>query len=264
MSAEPVASATSTPRRSDVDRPVALVTGGATGIGRASCARLLEDGFRLAVFDLEVAAAGQAAGPNGLGLAADVADPDAVERAVKTVVAEFGRIDVLFNNAGITGSPAATRCHETPIQEWDRVLGVNLRGPFLVSRAVLPLMLDQGAGHIINLVSIAGMVATRGRCAYTASKGGALMFTKSLAADYAGDGIRANAICPGWVYTPMTAWRLDDPTLGARAVAGVPLGRVAQPEEIAEAVSVLASDRLMFMTGSALVIDGGMTSTMML
>ena len=264
MSAEPVASATSTARRTDVDPPVALVTGGASGIGRASCARLLDDGFRLAVLDLEGAAAGQAAGPDGLGLAADVADADAVERAVKTVLAEFGRIDVLFNNAGITGSPAATRCHETPIQEWDRVLGVNLRGPFLVSRAVLPVMLDQGAGHIINLVSIAGMVATRGRCAYTASKGGALMFTKSLAADYAGDGIRANAICPGWVHTPMTAWRLDDPTLGARAVAGVPLGRVARPEEIAEAVSVLASDRLTFMTGSALVIDGGMTSTMML
>jgi NAD(P)-dependent dehydrogenase (short-subunit alcohol dehydrogenase family) len=246
------------------ERRVALVTGGGSGIGRASCARLLQDGFRLAVLDLDGAAAAEAAGPDGLGLAADVADATSVERAVKTAVAEFGRIDVLFNNAGITGSPAATRCHETPIEEWDRVLGVNLRGPFLVTHAVLPVMLDRGGGQVINLVSIAGIVATRGRCAYTASKGGALMFTKSLAADYAADGIRANAICPGWVHTPMTAWRLEDPELGPRAVAGIPMGRVARPEEIAELVSVLAGDRLAYVTGSAFVIDGGMTSTIML
>ena len=130
-------------------------------------------------------------------------------------MAEFGRIDLLFNNAGITGTQAAARCHETPIGEWDRVLGVNLRGPFLMTRAALPVLLDQGGGHVINLVSIAGMVATRGRCAYTASKGGALMFTKSIAADYAADGIRCNAVCPGWVHTPMTAWRLDAPSWAA-------------------------------------------------
>ena len=147
------------PDRTGTDRPVAVVTGGASGIGRASCARLLGDGFRLAVLDLDGAEAARVAGPDGLGLAADVADAGSVEQAVRAVVAELGRVDVLFNNAGITGGPAATRCHETPIEEWDRVLGVNLRGPFLVSHAVLPVMLEQGAGNIINLVSIAGMVA---------------------------------------------------------------------------------------------------------
>ena len=144
------------------------------------------------------------------------------------------------------------------------VVGVNLRGPFLMTRAVLPVLLDQGGGHVINLVSIAGMVATRGRCAYTASKGGALMFTKSVAADYAADGVRCNAVCPGWVHTPMTAWRLDDPELGPRAKAPIPIGRVAQPTEIAEAVAMLASEKLAYVTGLALVIDGGMTSTIMI
>ncbi|MGQ0577232.1 MAG: SDR family NAD(P)-dependent oxidoreductase [Pseudonocardia sp.] len=243
---------------------VALVTGGASGIGRASCARLAADGYRLAVLDLDADEAMTAAGTGGLGLAVDVADAADVDAAVGRVTGELGRIDLLLNNAGITGTRDAARCHETPVHEWDRVLGVNLRGPFLVTRAVLPGMLARGGGHVINLVSIAGMVATRGRCAYTASKGGALMFTKSVAADYAADGIRANAVCPGWVHTPMTAWRLDDPELGPRATAPIPMGRVAQPAEIAEAVAMLASERLAYVTGLALVVDGGMTSTIMI
>lgn len=243
---------------------VAIVTGGGSGIGRASCAQLLRDGLRLAVFDLDGDAAKAAAGSSGLGLAVDVADAEAVQAAVDRVAGEFGRIDVLFNNAGITGSRAAARCHETPIEEWDRVLGTNLRGPFLMTRAVLPVMLAAGSGHVINLVSIAGLVATLGRCAYTASKGGALMFTKSIAADYGADGIRCNAVCPGWVHTPMTQWRLDDPELGPRVVAPIPLGRVAQPAEIAEAVGLLASEKLAYVNGLALVIDGGMTSTIMI
>jgi len=238
--------------------------GGGSGIGRASCARLLRDGFRLAVLDLDGASATAAAGEDGLGLGVNVADEEAVDKAVARVVEEFGRVDLLFNDAGITGTSQAGRCHETPVAEWDRVLGVNLRGPFLMTRAVLPTMIAQGSGLILNLVSTAGFVAALGRCAYTASKGGALMFTKSLAADYAADGIRANAICPGWTHTNMTRWRLDDPDLGPRAVAGIPMGRVAQAEEIAEAVGLLASERLTYMTGSAFVIDGGMTSTIMI
>lgn len=243
---------------------IAIVTGGASGIGRASCTRLRADGYRLAVLDLDGDAAVEAAGGDGIGLGVDVADADAVQAAVDTVVGEFGRVDLLFNNAGITGTQEAGRCHDTPVAEWDRVLGVNLRGPFLMTRAVLPAMLGRRAGHVINLVSIAGMVATRGRCAYTASKGGALMFTKSIAADYAADGIRCNAVCPGWVHTPMTQWRLDDPELGPRATAPIPMGRVAQPAEIADAVALLADERLPYVTGLALVIDGGMTSTIMI
>jgi NAD(P)-dependent dehydrogenase (short-subunit alcohol dehydrogenase family) len=243
-------------------RPVALVTGGASGIGAACCTRLGAEGFRLAVLDVDGEGAARAAGPDGIGVRVDVADADDVEQAVAQVLDRLGRIDVLVNNAGITGGPTATRCHETPVETFDAVVGVNLRGPFLVSRAVLPVMLEQRQGHVITIVSIAGMVAARGRCSYTASKGGALMLTKSIATDYAADGIRANAVCPGWVHTPMTAWRLDDSELAARATSAIPLGRVAQPDDVADVVSVLAGDRLGYVTGSAFVVDGGMTAAM--
>jgi len=167
---------------------------------------------------------------------------------------------VLVNNAGITGSRQAARCHETPVEEWDRVQAVNVRGPFLCSRAVLPSMVARGSGHIITIASVAGLIAFPGRCAYTASKGAALMLTRSIAVDYAAAGIRANAVCPGMVYTPMTSWRLDQPELRAEVEGRIPVGRVAAPDEIAEAVALLASGRLGYMTGHPLVIDGGMSA----
>ncbi|SRR6266545_3273426 len=234
---------------------VAVVTGGASGIGRATAKCLTGDGFKVAVLDI-----GDAADGADLAVRADVADPAAVDGAFADILGAFGRIDVLVNCAGITGSAAATVCHETPVEEWDRVLAVNVRGPFLCTRAALPAMLRQGSGHVITIASVAGLVAFPGRCAYTASKGAAVMFTKSLAVDYAAAGIRANAVCPGFVQTPMTQWRLDVPELRAKVEANIPLGRVAQPEEIADAVALLASDRLGYLTGHALVIDGGWTA----
>ena len=123
---------------------------------------------------------------------------------------------MLVNNAGITGSQSATSCGETPVADWDAVFAVNVRGPFLCSRAVLPSMVARGAGHIITIASVAGLVAFPGRCAYTASKGAALMLTRSIAVDYAAAGIQANAVCPGMVYTPMTSWRLDQPDAAGR------------------------------------------------
>jgi NAD(P)-dependent dehydrogenase (short-subunit alcohol dehydrogenase family) len=234
---------------------VAVVTGGASGIGRATVARLAADGFLVAVLDL-----GETTSEAKLALRADVTDPDDVEQAVGRIVETFGRIDVLVNNAGISGSAAATVCHQTPIDEWDRVQAVNVRGPFLCTRAVLPTMLAQGNGHVITVASIAGLVAFPGRCAYTASKGAAVMFTKSLAVDYAATGIRANAVCPGMVETPMTKWRLDQPELRAQVESKIPLGRVAQSDEVAEAIAVLASDRLVYLTGHTLVLDGGWTA----
>ncbi|MGH3823381.1 MAG: SDR family NAD(P)-dependent oxidoreductase [Pseudonocardiaceae bacterium] len=238
-----------------MNQQVAVVTGGASGIGQATAVRLLEDGFRLAVFDLSPALA-----PPALAIKADVSDASDVECAVHEVLAEFGRIDVLVNNVGISGSAQATTCHKTPIDEWDRVFAVNVRGPFLCTRAVLPVMMRQGAGHVITVASVAGLVGFPGRCAYTASKGAALQFAKSVAVDYAASGIRSNAVCPGMVLTPMTQWRLDVPELRAAAEAKIPLGRVAQPDEIADAISVLASPRLSYMTGAAFVIDGGWTA----
>jgi NAD(P)-dependent dehydrogenase (short-subunit alcohol dehydrogenase family) len=238
-----------------VNQRVAVVTGGASGIGRATVARLLDDGFRLAVLDLSPDPI-----PSVLTIKVDVSDATAVERAMGDVLAELGRVDVLVNNAGISGSPQATTCHETPIAEWDRVFAVNVRGPFLCTRALLPVMINQGTGHVITVASGAGMVAFPGRCAYTASKGAALQFAKSIAVDYAAAGIRSNAVCPGMVQTPMTQWRLDIPELRAAVEARIPLGRVGQPDEIADAIAVLASHRLSYVTGAAFLIDGGWTA----
>ena len=236
---------------------VAVVTGGGSGIGLATCTRLAADGFTVAALDLDPSAA---AGPATLALRCDVRDESSITASIGTVLAQLGGIDVLVNNAGITGSQQATTCHETPAGEFDRVIAVNVRGPFLCSRAVLPSMLARGAGHIITIASVAGLVAFPGRCAYTTSKGAALMLTRSIAVDYAAAGIQANAVCPGMVYTPMTAWRLDQPALRAAVEERIPAGRVASPEEIADAVALLASGRLGYMTGHPLVVDGGMSA----
>jgi NAD(P)-dependent dehydrogenase (short-subunit alcohol dehydrogenase family) len=237
--------------------PVAVVTGGGSGIGLATCARLAQDGFTVAALDLRPDGA---AGIAARAVACNVTDEAEVLAAMASVAECFGGIDVLVNNAGITGSRQAARCHETPVAEWDKVQAVNVRGPFLCSRAVLPAMVARGSGHIITIASVAGLIAFPGRCAYTASKGAALMLTRSIAVDYAAAGIRANAVCPGMVYTPMTSWRLDQPELRAEVEGRIPVGRVATPEEIADAVALLASGRLGYMTGHSLVIDGGMSA----
>jgi len=225
---------------------VAVVTGGASGIGLATCGRLRDEGFSVAALDMKPDGA---AGAAALTLRCDVTGEADVDSAMAEVASRLGPIDVLVNNAGITGSQAAARCHETPVAEWDRVQAVNVRGPFLCSRAVLPSMIERGSGHIITIA-----------CAYTASKGAALMLTRSIAVDYAAAGIRANAVCPGMVYTPMTSWRLDQPDLRAQVESRIPAGRVAQPAEIADAVALLASGRLGYMTGHPLVLDGGMSA----
>ncbi len=237
---------------------VAVVTGGGSGIGLATSTRLAQYGFTVAVLDVQPSAA--ADGAAALALRCDVTDEADVATAMAVVADRLGGIDVLVNNAGITGSREAARCHETPVAEWDKVHAVNVRGPFLCSRAVLPSMVARGSGHIITIASVAGLVAFPGRCAYTASKGAALMLTRSIAVDYAAAGIRANAVCPGMVYTPMTSWRLDQPELRAEVEARIPVGRVATPDEIADAVALLASGRLGYMTGHPLVVDGGMTA----
>jgi NAD(P)-dependent dehydrogenase (short-subunit alcohol dehydrogenase family) len=238
------------------DGRVAVVTGGASGIGLATCARLTADGYRVVSIDVGDGGTDEA----GLALRADVGNPADVEGAFDEVLRRLGRVDLLVNNAGITGSQQATVCHTTPVEEWDRIHTVNVRGPFLCTRAALPTMLRQGSGHVITIASIAGLVAFPQRCAYTASKGAAVMFTKSIAADYAAHGIRANAVCPGFVQSPMTQWRLDVPELRASVEARIPMGRVARTDEIAQAVAMLACDSLTYLTGHTLVVDGGWTA----
>ena len=237
---------------------VAVVTGGGSGIGRATCARLRREGFRLGVLDLDADTASEAAA-EGIGLGVDVSDADAVSEAFTTIEDALGPVDVLVNNAGITGSAAAARLHETPLEEWDRVIAVNVRGVYLCSQATLKSMVARRSGHIITVASVAGMVPFPARSVYSVSKAAALLLARSIAADYAADGIRSNAVCPGMVETPMTKWRLDQPDLRAAVEARIPIGRVAQPEDIAESIALLASGRLSYMTGHGLVVDGGWT-----
>jgi NAD(P)-dependent dehydrogenase (short-subunit alcohol dehydrogenase family) len=240
----------------------ALVTGAASGNGRAIAARLLRDGWSLAAVDLDLealraAAAGWAAAPERvLCLRGDVADAASVEGLVREAIARFGRVELLVNNAGITGGPQATTAGETPVADFDRVLAVNLRGPFLLCRALLPHLLEKGGGNIVNIASVAGLVAFPGRAAYTASKGGLVQLTRAIAVDYAGRGIRCNALCPGMIDTPMTRWRLEQPALRAQVLSRIPQGEVGSDDSVASAVAFLASDESRYFNGAALVMDG--------
>jgi NAD(P)-dependent dehydrogenase (short-subunit alcohol dehydrogenase family) len=236
---------------------VALVTGAGSGIGRACVERLAAGAARVAAVDLDVRFMD---GLDALPLAADVSDEAAVAAAVARAGDELGPLDAVVNVAGITGTRAAAECHVTPGDEWRRVIEVNLTGPFLVCHAALPGMLERGRGTIVNVASVAGLVAFPGRCAYSASKGGVVQLTRSLAADYAARGIRANAICPGMVDTPMTRWRLEDPELRGAVLERIPAGRVATTEEVAEAVALLSGDAMPYMNGAMLVLDGGWTA----
>ena len=241
-----------------------LVTGAASGIGRAITSRFLAEGDRVAAIDLDLAAleltrreAWADAGERLTSIRADVSNADAAASAVAQALARFGRIDVLVNNAGISGGPQALKLHETPVEDFDRVWGVNARGMFLMCRAGLPAMLEQRAGVIVNTVSVAGMLAVPARAAYSISKGAALMLTRSVAVDYAAAGIRCNAVCPGMIDTPMTHWRLEQPELRAQVVARIPQGEVGSVDDVASAVWFLAGPDASYMNGSALVVDGG-------
>ena len=234
---------------------VAVITGGSSGIGYATTRRLQQAGYTVAVIDIA-----SADGSADLSRIADVTSESDVTEAIKSILHETRRIDLLVNNAGVTGSAEATTCHQTSVADWDLVHAVNVRGPFLCSRAVLPSMIEHGSGHIITVASIASTVAFPGRCAYTSSKGAALQLMRSIALDYAPQGIRANAVCPGMVETPMTQWRLDQPDLREEVESKIPLGRVAETEEIADVITSLASSSFTYMTGQALIFDGGWTA----
>lgn len=245
-----------------------LVTGGGSGIGAATARAFAREGARVMVADVseergrETADAIRAAGGEAVTVAGDVSREADAERMVEATVSSFGRIDVLFNNAGILIEKPV---HELTEEEWDRVLGVNLKGVFLVSKHAVPHMMRQRAGVIVNTGSVNSLVADPGDPAYCASKGGVALLTKSMALDYAAYGIRVNAVCPGWVETRMFAQEAATRGLTVeqyRQKAGdeQPIGRVGTPEEIAEAVLFLASDASSYMTGALLVIDGGISA----
>ena len=256
---------------SKLEGRVALVTGAAGGIGAAIAKAMAAEGARVVVADVKdggpTVAEIEAAGGQALAVACDVADPAQVEALMAGAVDRFGGIDVLVNNAGISGG--SSLAHELEIDVWNRVLAVNLTGQFLCVRAAMPHLLASGAGRIVNVASTYGIVGAPMAPAYCASKGGVVTFTRQLAVDYSGRGIRVNAILPGYIDTDMGGARAAlGPEGAARAnarrdaaAARQPIGRQGSAEEVARVAVFLASDASSFMTGSIVPVDGGCTTT---
>ncbi len=241
-----------------------VVTGSGAGIGKTSAKLFAEEGARVVIADIDGAAGKKAVEEilaqkgEALFVPTDVADPLQVAALMKAAEQRFGRIDVLFNNAAVNHVGKVT---ETSVEDWDRVMAVNVRSVFLGCRYAIPIMQEHGGGAIINTASAAAIVGLRGLAVYTASKGAVLQLTKNLALDYAADNIRVNALCPGVTATEMTLGviaRSPDPEAArARMDSGRPMGRMGQPMEIAQAALFLASDESSYMTGAHMLVDGG-------
>ncbi|MGN9776779.1 3-oxoacyl-ACP reductase [Micromonospora sp. H33] len=240
---------------------VAVVTGAGSGIGLATVRRFAAEGARVVCVDIDPEAGERAADEvGGEFVVADVADETAVRDLFDGVVARHGRVDVAFNNAGIS-PPDDDSILETGLDAWERVLRVNTTSVYLCCKYVIPHMRRQGKGSIINTASfVALMGAATSQIAYTASKGGVLAMTRELGVQFAREGIRVNALCPGPIATPLLLELFAaDPERAARRLVHVPMGRFGKPEEIAAAVAFLASDDASFMTAAQFVVDGGIT-----
>jgi NAD(P)-dependent dehydrogenase (short-subunit alcohol dehydrogenase family) len=240
---------------------VAVITGAGSGIGLASAQRLAAEGAVVVAVDIDEAA-GKAAAEQvgGTFIAADVADEDDVQRMYELVAERHGHIDVAFNNAGIS-PPEDDSILSTGLEAWRRVQEINLTSVYLCCKHVIPYMRRHGRGSVINTASfVAVMGAATSQISYTASKGGVLAMTRELGVQFAREGIRVNALCPGPVNTPLlTELFAKDPELAARRLVHVPIGRFAEPEEIAAAVAFLASDDASFITASQFLVDGGIS-----
>jgi NAD(P)-dependent dehydrogenase (short-subunit alcohol dehydrogenase family) len=240
---------------------VAVVTGAGSGIGRATALLLAREGANVLAADLNGEAAQETAamGEGALtALQADVADERSVEELFRHCQEHLGPPSVVANIAGIGSTTTAP---DTTLEVWERVFAVNARGTFLCCKHAIPRMAAAGGGSIVNMASVAGIVGLRDRAAYCASKGAVVALTRAMALDHVADGVRVNCICPGTVDSPWVRRLLDDAGESLDAlVARQPMGRLGTPEEIAGAVLYLASDSAAFMTGSALVIDGGLSA----
>jgi len=245
---------------------VALITGAGSGIGREAALLFAEEGARVAAVDRDASAAQataqaiEKAGGQALAVAADVSSAAQVRAAVEQTEARFGALHVLFNNAGIF--PDADGLPEdTDEKVWDQVMDVNLKGVFLGCKYGIPALLRAGGGAIINTASFVALLgAATAQIAYTASKGGVLAMTREIAVAYARKGIRANALCPGPVNTPLLEKLLKDPAARQRRFVHIPMGRLAEANEVARAALFLASDDSSFVNGTAFTVDGGITA----
>jgi NAD(P)-dependent dehydrogenase (short-subunit alcohol dehydrogenase family) len=249
---------------------VALITGAASGMGREAAKLFARHGARIVASDRDARGLATLAAEFGdqagrcRTVTVDISREASVATMVEAAHGQWGRIDVLFNNAAI--GPSSTGVHpmagvvDTPESAWDAILSINLKGPALVSKHVIPLMAGNGGGSIINNSSISGIAAVTGADAYTASKGGLVALTRVMASDWVAKGIRVNCICPGPVDTPMNAPWLADPDKEKFLVAGCPMGRVARPEEIANVALFLASDLASYVNGAIIPVDGGWTA----
>lgn len=245
---------------------VAIITGAASGMGKAAAELFASEGARIVVADIvekegqEVAQSIRAAGGNALFVKTNVADEAAVKNMVATTIDAFGAIDILYNNAGIMpGNDGSVT--ETSEEIWDRVMDINLKSAFLCSKYVIPSMMEQGKGSIINVASFVAFVGcTVPQDAYTASKGGMLSLTKSLAVQYGQYGIRCNAICPGPIETPLLRQLWTSEEARNQRLNRIPLGRFGEAKDIVYMALYLASDESSWTTGAWLVVDGGVTS----
>jgi NAD(P)-dependent dehydrogenase (short-subunit alcohol dehydrogenase family) len=252
---------------STLNRKRVLITGAASGIGLASMRRFARDGARVAAADRNEAGLKAATAPLGdrcCWHAADVADLESVAQMVAAAVKTLGGLDIVINCAGVGGVGPPRRLGEMAYETWSQTIDINLTGTFLTMRSAIPHLIASGGGVIVNLASTYAIVAGPQLAAYSASKGGIVQLTKTVAVDYARDGVRANAIAPGFVDTPMLRADIakeDDPESALNKVVGrIPQGRLMAPEEVADVIAFLASDEARGVTGSLIVADGGYTA----